>query len=387
MEKINENFVEPDISAICSIPIGRFIDDVWAWDPEKSGNFTVRSCYRLLVAQNYGTMQESSSGGQNDRRWQTLWKLSVPPKVRSFWWRVLNGFIPCRQILKYRHMDKISFCKICGAEESIYHSFFECTWARLFWEELRRMTNIKIPRLHPNSWASDLLEGKVVSMSEACAILCGCWSIWTERNAIWHNEGGRSIVGSVRWVLDTTFDLAQLGKKKGPKIGKTIARWSKPEEGSLKINVDASFMKGDNSGATGLIVRNSEGRMIQAQAIWTEYAASSLVMEAAAILEGVRFAIDRGFQCVEIESDAQEVINLIKDPGGGRSCIASIRQEIVELSGNFSKFKLSFVGRQANEAAHLCAKRASDSRRRCLWINYNPAFLADVLAKDCNPAD
>jgi ribonuclease HI len=78
--------------------------------------------------------------------------------------------------------------------------------------------------------------------------------------------------------------------------------------------------------------------MIQAQAIWTECAASSLVMEATAILEGVCLAIDRGFQCVEIESNAQEVIKLIKDPGGGRSFIASVHQEIVELSGNFSKF-------------------------------------------------
>jgi hypothetical protein len=80
------------------------------------------------------------------------------------------------------------------------------------------------------------------------------------------------------------------------------------------------------------------------------------------------------------------VIKLNKDPGGGRSFIASIRREIVELSGNFSKFKLSFVGRQANEDAHLCAKIASNCRR-CLWINYNQAFLVDVLAKDCNPAD
>jgi ribonuclease HI len=146
-------------------------------------------------------------------------------------------------------------------------------------------------------------------------------------------------------------------------------------------------MKGDNLGAMGLIIRNSEGSMIQAQAIWTECAASSLVMEATAILEGVRLAIDRGFQCVEIESDTQVVIKLNKDPGGGRSFIASIRREIVELSGNFSKFKLSFVGRQANEDAHLSAKRASNCRRRCLWINYNQAFLVDVLAKNCNPAD
>jgi ribonuclease HI len=240
--------------------------------------------------------------------------------------------------------------------------------------------------MHPSSWASDLLDGKIVPLKEACVILCGCWSIWKERNAMWHGEGGRSVTGSVQWALDTTYDLAQIGRKKEPKPIKIAAVWKKPDSVTLKINVDASFNKENNSGATGLVVRDSDGLLIQAHAKWTDFAANSLVLEAVAILEGIRFAIDRGFLKVEIESDALEVIKLIEDPGGGRSCITSIRQEIEELSGLFQSFKLLFVGRQANEAAHLCARKATSIRRRCLWINYNPPFLANVLAKDCNPA-
>jgi hypothetical protein len=52
IDKITANFYEPDISAICSIPIGRFTEDFWAWDLEKSGNFAVRSCYRLYQLRN-----------------------------------------------------------------------------------------------------------------------------------------------------------------------------------------------------------------------------------------------------------------------------------------------------------------------------------------------
>jgi hypothetical protein len=51
----------------------------------------------------------------------------------------------------------------------------------------------------------------------------------------------------------------------------------------------------------------------------------------------------------------------------------------------FLSFKLLFVGRQANEVAHLYARRASRVRRRCLRMSYNPSFLAEVLHKDCNP--
>jgi hypothetical protein len=39
----------------------------------------------------------------------------------------------------------------------------------------------------------------------------------------------------------------------------------------------------------------------------------------------------------------------------------------------------------ANEAAHNYGKQASSSRKMCLWINFTPLFLVDILAKDCNP--
>jgi hypothetical protein len=126
--------------------------------------------------------------------------------------------------------------------------------------------------------------------------------------------------------LDSTVDLAKIGKKKPTKI-KVVRRRKKPEMGFVKINVDANFVEDDHSGATGLVVRDSGGVLLQAQPQWTEHAASLLIMEALAILDGVRLALDRGFQNVEIESDGQEVIKLIEDPGGGRSCSAIFRQE------------------------------------------------------------
>jgi hypothetical protein len=127
--------------------------------------------------------------------------------------------------------------------------------------------------------------------------------------------------------METTFDLAQLGKKNATIAMKVIAKWKKRGRNVIKINVNASFFEDDHSGVTGLIVRDCEGALLQAQARWTEHAASPLIIEALAILDGVRLAIDRGYRNVEVESDAQEVIKLIEDLGGGRFCIASICQE------------------------------------------------------------
>ena len=89
--------------------------------------------------------------------------------------------------------------------------------------------------------------------------LLPCWAIWTERNAMWHGEGGRSVIGSVRWVLETTYDLAQIGKKKIDKPVQTKSQWKMPGVGVQKINVDASFIEAEQACATGLVVRDSSG--------------------------------------------------------------------------------------------------------------------------------
>lgn len=101
---LQNNFIAADVQAIQRIPISRAMEDVWAWQPEKLGFFSVRSAYKLLVHQHRSTQQASCSEGDEKSYWKKLWKLPVPPKVRNFWWRVINKFVPTRSILRDRHV-------------------------------------------------------------------------------------------------------------------------------------------------------------------------------------------------------------------------------------------------------------------------------------------
>jgi hypothetical protein len=239
-EKLEENFIETDKQAIQRIPLGRFSEDEWAWTQEKSGNFTARSAYRLL-ALNQRANVHSGSGEDTNTFWKKLWRVHVPPKVRSFCWRVIKRFIPVRLVLKERHIDHIAFCHECGAEESIFHALFECTWAKIFWEEMRRMADLKVSSFHPRSWAMDMVDNPLISESSTALIMCSCWAIWNERNACKHGEGGRLMTDSVRWALQTMVDLSRSSRKKAKKPPRPKGRWSPPIEGSLKIDTDASF--------------------------------------------------------------------------------------------------------------------------------------------------
>jgi hypothetical protein len=199
--------------------------------------------YRLLSSQ----QQAAATVGSWDRTeqiWKKLRKIHVPPKVRSFWWRVIKDFVPTRQALKHRKMERLSVCEACGkTDETIFHALFDCTWARLFWQEMKSTTGLKIPTFHPRSWAMDMIDDKELKEEDRASILCSCWSIWRERNKRRHGEEQRSIQESIKWVLQTTVDLFQIGKGKKNKSGKMKVRWKPPEQGWVKINTDASYLK------------------------------------------------------------------------------------------------------------------------------------------------
>ena len=94
-----------------------------------------------------------------------------------------------------------------------------------------------------------------------------------------------------------------------------------------------------------------------------------------------------GLVRVELESDMLDVVNLCKSSVCDRADIGALCRQIIELGASFSNFNLTFVPRDANIAAHRCAKQASSSRRRCLWINFIPSFLQDCIQFNCNSAE
>lgn len=79
--------------------------------------------------------------------WKHLWKLKVPPKVRIFWWRVIRKFLPTKAKLHRRHIEQLAACPTCrAANESIYLVITECTFACLFWNEIKEITGKKLER-------------------------------------------------------------------------------------------------------------------------------------------------------------------------------------------------------------------------------------------------
>jgi ribonuclease HI len=104
-------------------------------------------------------------------------------------------------------------------------------------------------------------------------------------------------------------------------------------------------------------------------------------MEALALHDGIRLALDLGHLNVIIKSDAQDVVRMLNEANFARTELASICYEIQDLCSSFRSCSIVHINREANEAAHRCAKQASVDRRRCIWVNYTPVFLLGCTSK------
>lgn len=97
--KLEEVCLPIDIPAILRIPLCTSeIQDSWSWFFEKNGRFSVRSAYRMMVAKKFRReawldgAAGSSSSDRDAQSWTSLWKISVPSKIRMFLWRLAKHF-------------------------------------------------------------------------------------------------------------------------------------------------------------------------------------------------------------------------------------------------------------------------------------------------------
>lgn len=373
-----------DAEAILRTPVRGRGGDIWAWEPEKHGTYTVRSAYRLLENQRWhrNTDQPSSS---SDDVWKKTWKLDVLPKIQVFWWRVLHGFLPIRLVLFRRHVEPTSHCEICGAEEeSIKHVLIECTIAKEFWKHAKELIRIKLPDLHPHSWAGDLLTD-ICSQKDRAIIICGMWSLWMSRNKRRHGEIPLPVHKSLEWIKDTAFDLWHiLHPCKQNKRLKQQTKWTAPAEHWIKCNIDGSFYEASRQGNTGVVIRDHAGVFCGAQAKWHENCVDALTMEAVACKEGLKFARQCGVQKVHLETGCLEFVRLWKLEGMQRSMIMPILQEVKDISLSFQGFCISLADRECNRVAHEIASHVSSISRLGVWLHESPTSVRELLEQDCN---
>jgi hypothetical protein len=87
--KVRTSLIALDAMEVLKIKPGVNMEsDVVAWAYEKSGLYSVRSAYRLLKEEQAALSMAATGetgASREEKVWGQVWKLNVPPKVRTFW--------------------------------------------------------------------------------------------------------------------------------------------------------------------------------------------------------------------------------------------------------------------------------------------------------------
>jgi ribonuclease HI len=386
---IRDLFFKPDVDRILQIPLRHINgEDSVAWALEPKGIYSVRSAYRGLVAEKE-QREELQGGGAttsavgDESKWKKLWKLDVQPRVRVFWWRVLKGILPDYATLARRHVKEQSTCPVClSTSETLLHALVECSHAQQFWSAAKDVFNLKLPRLHPITWAADILcEDSFENLDREMTISIMA-QIWDSRNKWSHDDQGYNPKITVGLVAET-LALVQGLKKKKRNRRREVSTWLGPPDGVVKLNSDGAIRQGEGIAATGGVARDRDGF----RSAWCRVyhgIKDPLIIEALAMRDALVEALKQNFDKVVAETDCSELVQLWVERSNSRAVISPIISEIGELCANFTSFELVQVRRTANSVAHECARFACAHGVPADWMDESPSFLSYSLLADCN---
>ena len=112
--KVLATFAQKTCEEILATPLNNVNPrDVLVWKENRAKKFTVRTAYRIAVRLRNPNYTEHSSAQSHGPTWRKIWRLNVPPKVRTFLWRACSNCLPTKENLLKRRVKGEAKCEIC----------------------------------------------------------------------------------------------------------------------------------------------------------------------------------------------------------------------------------------------------------------------------------
>lgn len=129
---ITNIFYVEEAAAILCVPLPRVAeDDVMVWVRDCTGEYSVKSGYRLLNSR--GIIKDTPTMYKEVNK--KLWLMNLPPKSKITICRMMNNFIPTAQTLYNWRIAPAPTCpRYSFWTESILHAILECGPAKDVWD-------------------------------------------------------------------------------------------------------------------------------------------------------------------------------------------------------------------------------------------------------------
>jgi hypothetical protein len=184
------------------------------------------------------------------------------------------------------------------------------------------------------------------------------------RSNVRQNDKGKGIVyeGSVK--RQTSGD--QCRQLKG-----SARSWLPPQNGWVKLNVDAGFYPTTEASSLGVIAQNEVGAVLLTAWKSLKRCASPEEAEVKACLFAVRLSLEWIKQPTCVESDCSNLVMALGQRVNQRSSCAGTLLEIQEASNLLPACSFRYTHREGNQVAHRLAQKA-------IWWDKNMVMRFDM---------
>ena len=161
--------------------------DTLVWSYTKDGNYSVKTGYHLQCQMEDQDSQIDQVPIPEEVRkcCSNIWKLKIPPRLKTFWWRVAHNSLAVMDNMRKRGIVIDNTCQTCGeSTETLNHMLFECRVAKEIWEMIP--TSFYVSASTSDNLIENinyLLVGAKQDKREALNFFAG-WNIWKMRNNI-----------------------------------------------------------------------------------------------------------------------------------------------------------------------------------------------------------
>ncbi|KAK7268687.1 hypothetical protein RIF29_21393 [Crotalaria pallida] len=284
------------------------LHDVWVWDINPVGIYTVRSGYDWLKERS-----EASPINPPHANWSWIWKLKIPENIKLLVWLIAHDSVLTNGLRARRGLTTNGTCsRCCREEETVMHCFRDCGEARNIWH----LSGLWSCCSDFASITDPVLWIRMGNSQNSALFFASLWWIWRAKNAMCIDHL-KIPIPTVMNSINNLYSLIknELNPVPAASSPQRWVKWENPPAGFIAVNVDGSCF--DNPGPAGFggLLRDDLGKWLLGFSghIGISY---NLHAEIEAIRNRLEVAWNYGARRVICYSDSLEALRLVgKDPG------------------------------------------------------------------------
>jgi ribonuclease HI len=161
--------------------------------------------------------------------------------------------------------------------------------------------------------------------------------------------------------------------------------WTKPAQGTVKLNIDGSYFEKYGNGGAGIILRDDLGAIIFSACSYLSSCSSPLEAELVACYEGIAGTREHTASPCVMEMDCTEDVHMLNSPKVDRSKLTHIVEEIKRMIQLDPRFQLLHIDRSQNRASHLLANYGRSTATYVIWIRTGPENVVQCCLQEASP--